>query len=110
MIEIAITDPQYQEKLLLMEMLSIVKDPELDLNIVDLGLIYWVSFDLQEKKISILMTLSTPACPAGDYIRSAVEMTAEKAFPAFTIAIEITFTPAWSADMISEMGRQELGW
>jgi metal-sulfur cluster biosynthetic enzyme len=56
------------------------------------------------------MTLSTPACPAGDYIRSAVEMTAEKAFPAFTIAIEITFTPAWSADMISEMGRQELGW
>lgn len=110
MIEITITDPQYQEKLLLMEMLSMVKDPELDLNVVDLGLIYGFSFDMKEKTISILMTLSTPACPAGDYIRSAVEMTAAKTFPAFKIAVEITFTPEWSADMISEMGRQELGW
>ncbi|NHA02583.1 metal-sulfur cluster assembly factor [Mucilaginibacter sp. HC2] len=93
-----------------MEILSVVKDPELDLNVVDLGLIYGFSFDVKERKISILMTLSTPACPAGDYIRSAVEMSAAKAFPAFTIAVEITFNPAWSADMISEMGRRELGW
>ncbi|MEO6850365.1 MAG: metal-sulfur cluster assembly factor [Mucilaginibacter sp.] len=108
MIQLDITDPHYQEELLLMEMLSTVKDPELDLNVVDLGLIYNIA--ITENKINILMTLSTPACPAADYLKTAVELVAQKAFKDALIEVDITFEPEWSGDMISEAGRKELGW
>ncbi|MEO6520609.1 MAG: metal-sulfur cluster assembly factor [Mucilaginibacter sp.] len=108
MIQLDITDPNYQDKLLLMEMLSTVKDPELGLNVVDLGLIYQVA--ISENKVNILMTLSTPACPAADYLKTAVELTASNTFKDYIIIVEITFEPEWNGDMISEAGRKELGW
>jgi len=87
-----------------------VRDPELELNIVDLGLIYGIDVDKEKKITSIIMTLSTPTCPAGDYIKGGVELMAKEACPGFEIRIEVTFEPLWSADNISEAGREELGW
>ena len=110
MTDIEITDPQYGDKILLMQMLSLVRDPELDLNIVDLGLIYEINIDKENAQIDILMTLSTRACPAGDYIKAGVELMAKEAFKSYNISIEVTFEPQWSPDMISEQGRRELGW
>ena len=110
MTDIALTDPQYEDKVRLMQMLSLIRDPELELNIVDLGLIYGIKIDNEARQITITMTLSTPACPAGDYIRGGVELMAKEAFNGYHINIDLTFIPGWSGDMISEAGRQELGW
>lgn len=108
--DLEITDPFFEEKAQLLQMLSLVRDPELELNIVDLGLIYDVEIDKVRKLATITMTLSTPACPAGDYIKGGVELMAKESLPGYNIIINLTFEPEWSADKISEAGRQELGW
>lgn len=108
--DIEITDPCYEEKIRLLQLLSLVRDPELELNVVDLGLIYGIEIDKDKKLTEITMTLSTPTCPAGDYIKGGVELMAREACPGFEIRIEVTFEPLWSADNISEAGREELGW
>jgi len=108
--KLEITDPQYEGKLLLMQKLSEVMDPELGLNIIDLGLVYDIEIDNESKVISIIMTLSTPACPAGGFIKGNVELVARESYPDFTIAITLTFEPRWSSAMVSEAGRQALGW
>jgi len=110
MTSIEITDPQYGDKMRLMQMLSLVRDPELDLNIVDLGLIYEIDINKEAGEIRITMTLSTRACPAGDYIKAGVELMAKETFNNYSVQVDITFEPEWSADMISAEGRQELGW
>ena len=107
--DIEITDPAYEEKIRLLQMLSLVRDPELELNIVDLGLIYNIGIDKAKKLAEITMTLSTRACPAGEYIKGGVELMARESFPDYQIKVEITFEPEWSADNISQAGRQEMG-
>jgi metal-sulfur cluster biosynthetic enzyme len=110
MTDIEISDPQYGDKIRLMQMLSLVKDPELELNIVDLGLIYAIVIDKDKQEITITLTLSSRACPAGDYIKGGVELMSKEAFNDYSVTVDITFEPEWSADMISEDGKQELGW
>lgn len=110
MTDIEITDPQYQDKIRLLQMLSFVRDPELELNIVDLGLIYEIEIDNEKKQVVITMTFSTPACPAGDYLKGAVALMAKETFKGYDVTVDITFVPEWSANMISEAGREELGW
>lgn len=107
---IEIFDPCYEEKIRLLQLLSLVRDPELELNIVDLGLIYGIEIDKINRVTEITMTLSTPACPAGEYIRGSVAMMGKEACPGYEIRINLTFEPEWSADKISEDGRKELGW
>lgn len=108
--DLEITDPFFEEKAQLLQMLSLVRDPELELNIVDLGLIYDIEIDKSQKTVKITMTLSTRACPAGEYIKGGVELMAKESCPGYEIIINLTFEPEWSADNISEAGRQELGW
>jgi metal-sulfur cluster biosynthetic enzyme len=108
--DLEITDPFFEEKALILQGLSLVRDPELELNIVDLGLIYDIGIDKVKKVLTITMTLSTPACPAGEYIKGGVELMAKESCPGYDIIINLTFEPEWSADKISEVGRQELGW
>ncbi len=90
------------------QLLYTVMDPEVELNIVDLGLLYSVAYD-GEKQVEIKMTLSTPACPLGDAIMMNVKQTINNKFPEFEINVELTFEPPWSADMISEKGKIQLG-
>jgi metal-sulfur cluster biosynthetic enzyme len=110
MTDIEISDPQYEDKIRLMQMLSLVRDPELELNIVDLGLIYEINIDHVKRQVAVIMTLSTPACPAGDYIKGSVELMAKETFKDHEIDVQVTFEPEWNADRISEAGREELGW
>lgn len=85
-----------------------VMDPEIGLNIVDLGLIYQIDFDETESKIFCKMTLTTQFCPMGESITDAAEETLKSVFPEYQIAIELTFEPQWNHQMISEEGRKFL--
>jgi len=86
-----------------------VKDPELMLNIVDLGLVYEI--DITEKKTAeITMTLTSPGCPAGPQIISDVQREAHNAYPDLEqVNIHLTWTPFWNPDMMSDEAKDELG-
>jgi metal-sulfur cluster biosynthetic enzyme len=84
-----------------------VKDPELDLNIIDLGLVYGVRVD--GTKVSVEMTLTSPACPAGPQIVGEAERVI-KAMPGVgEVAINLVWTPFWSPDLIEPRVRAYMG-
>lgn len=85
-----------------------VLDPEIGLNVIDLGLIYRICFDDSEQKIACCMTLTTQHCPMGESIMEGVRNALENTFPAYAIDVELTFDPPWEAEMISEAGRNFL--
>jgi len=88
--------------------LKFVIDPEVEVNIVDMGLIYKVEYD-GEKTVNIEMTLSTPACPIGDAIVLNVQEAIKSKFPDFEVDVNLVFDPPWSPDMVSEEGKVLLG-
>lgn len=88
--------------------LKFVIDPEVEVNIVDMGLIYKVEYD-GEKKVDIEMTLSTPACPIGDAIVLNVKEAIIGKFPDFEVEVKLVFDPPWTPDKVSEAGKQILG-
>ncbi|MBT3229278.1 MAG: DUF59 domain-containing protein [Candidatus Marinimicrobia bacterium] len=85
-----------------------VMDPEIELNIVDLGLIYSLSYDGQSQ-VEVKMTFSTPACPLGDAILMNIRQSIANVYPEFEVDIEVVFEPIWNSEMISEKGRLLLG-
>jgi metal-sulfur cluster biosynthetic enzyme len=89
-------------------LLQNVMDPEIGLNIVDLGLIYQVDFDEEEKRIYCLMTLTTQFCPMGEAITDAAKEVLHSGFPEYEIKIELTYDPPWSHERISDEGREFL--
>ena len=85
-----------------------VMDPEIGLNVVDLGLIYQLDFDEPGKKIFCAMTLTTPFCPMGESITDAAGESLKESFPGYEIVLKLTFDPPWNHQMISEEGREFL--
>ena len=85
-----------------------VMDPEIGLNIVDLGLIYQLDFDESEKRIYCAMTLTTQFCPMGESITNAVKENLKLSFPEYKLTIKLTFDPPWNHEMISEEGHEFL--
>jgi metal-sulfur cluster biosynthetic enzyme len=85
-----------------------VVDPELGLNIVDLGLIYQLDFDEAEKITYCSMTLTTQFCPMGESIAHWTEETLKITFPEYDTKLELTFSPTWNHEMVSEEGREFL--
>jgi len=88
--------------------LQMVTDPEIGLNIVDLGLIYQVDFDEAEKTIYCTMTLTTQFCPMGESITQASQETLRGAFPGYNPVVQLTFDPPWSHERISAEGKEFL--
>jgi FeS assembly SUF system protein len=85
-----------------------VYDPEIPVNIYDLGLIYELTID-KERMVSILMTFTAPNCPMADQVMAEVQQSVE-AVPGITgCKIELTFEPEWDRSMLSEEARVELG-
>jgi metal-sulfur cluster biosynthetic enzyme len=91
-----------------------VVDPEIGLNIVDLGLVYDVDVVDAGKAVNVDMTLTTPACPAGPMIldNAKKEIGALKdVYPELEdITINLVWTPFWNPSMMSEDAREELGY
>jgi len=88
--------------------LSHVMDPEIEIDIINLGLVYDIKYD-GNKTVDVLMTLSTPSCPLSDAIVQSVEESIKNKYPGFNVLVELTFDPPWSAALISEKGKQLLG-
>lgn len=106
--ELSVTDPYYTEQMMAQQALYQVIDPELFVNVIDLGLIYKIDFT-QAHTASVLMTLSTPHCPMGEAITNGVRNALEITFPGKTILVELTFDPPWNYEMITEEGKRQLG-
>ncbi|MBL0293197.1 MAG: metal-sulfur cluster assembly factor [Saprospiraceae bacterium] len=88
--------------------LELVNDPEIGLNVVDLGLIYEINFMEDEQKIACTMTLTTQFCPMGESIVENVKLSLQSSFAKYTAEVNLTFDPPWSFEQISELGRQYL--
>ncbi len=86
-----------------------VHDPEIGLNIVDLGLIY--NIDVKDGKVvDIEMTLTSPGCPVGPQIIQGVQTYVNRAFPDLeAINIHIVWSPLWNPDMMSQAAKDQLG-
>lgn len=78
-----------------MEELKPIRDPELDISIVDLGLIYNVSFQNDGKKVFVEMTLTSPACPVGPQLISAVYAKASSIQGVENAEVKLVWTPKW---------------
>jgi len=88
--------------------LTQVMDPEIEIDIVNLGLIYDIKFD-GVNKVDIIMTMSTPACPLSDAIVQNVKESIMHKYTNFTVNVEVVFEPAWHSGLISEEGKEMLG-
>ena len=94
---------------LIIEKLIQIKDPELGINIYDLGLIYDVKID-EFNNIKILMTLTTVNCPVADSFPLEVAKKTNEIEGIGQVAVKLTFEPTWNKDMMSEDARLALGY
>jgi metal-sulfur cluster biosynthetic enzyme len=85
-----------------------VYDPEIGLNVVDLGLIYEINFDETHQQIICTMTLTSQFCPMGESITDSVKSFLQASFTNYAVEINLTFEPAWNYERISEEGKQFL--
>ena len=92
----------------IVQYLKTVYDPEMPVNIYDLGLIYKV--DLQDDgQLAIDMTLTAPNCPAADFIIEDVTQKMRSIDGVTDVKVNLVFEPEWSKDMMSEEAKLELG-
>lgn len=102
-----ITDKSSFLKLSITEVLRTVPDPELNINIIDLGLVYGI--DLADgKRIIVTMTLSSRHCPMGEAILDSVRNSLSHNFPEYEIEVLLVWEPVWNYDKISEEGLRQL--
>ena len=92
----------------IIEALRDVYDPEIPVNIYDLGLVYSIEID-EENKANIVMTLTAPGCPVADMIVQNVYEFVTTIDGIEDAYIELTFDPPWDKSMMSEEARLELG-
>ena len=85
-----------------------VYDPEIPVNIYDLGLIYELTIN-KAREVSILMTFTAPNCPMADQVMMEVQQGVESVPGVTKCTIELTFEPQWDRSMLSEEARVELG-
>jgi len=88
--------------------LQTIYDPEIPVNIYELGLIYDVDVSLQNE-VHIRMTLTTPYCPAAQHLPLEVEAKLKAIEGVKSVQVEIVWDPPWSMDMMSEAAKLELG-
>ena len=95
-----------QERII--EALKTVYDPEIPVNIYDLGLIYRIELT-DDARAEVDMTLTAPTCPAADFIMEDVRMRVEGITGITSATINLVFEPEWDKDMMSEEAKLELG-
>jgi metal-sulfur cluster biosynthetic enzyme len=85
-----------------------VYDPELGLNIVELGLVYEVS-EPREGDLYIRMTMTTPGCPMHDSIHEAVERAVMHVFGVADVKVDVVWDPPWTPELMTDQARAKLG-
>lgn len=97
---------EIEEKIV--DMLKTVFDPEIPVNVYDLGLIYKIDVS-EDGEVSIDMTLTASNCPAADFIMEDVRQKVESIDGVNSATINLVFEPEWDKDMMSEEAKLELG-
>ena len=97
---------QTEEKIV--EMLKTVYDPEIPVNVYDLGLIYKIDLD-DNGSLNIDMTLTAPSCPAADFLMEDIRQKMESIDEVKDVTVNLVFEPEWTKDMMSEEAKLELG-
>ena len=92
------------------DLLRDVIDPEIGINIVDLGLVYDVNL-ASDGMVAITMTLTTPGCPLGGYITDSINDTLDGVPGVADVDVRIIWDPPWDPDkMMSDWAKEQLGW
>lgn len=91
------------------ELLKTVFDPEIPVNVYDLGLIYRIEYDPSDKVLHVDMTLTAPSCPAADFIMEDVRQKLVSIEGPEKVDLRLVFEPEWNNDMMAEEAKLELG-
>ncbi len=91
------------------EILKTVYDPEIPVNVYDLGLIYRIELSDDGSALDVDMTLTAPNCPAADFIVEDVRQKLEAVEGISKVNVQLVFEPEWNKDMMSEEAKMELG-
>lgn len=98
-------------KATIQEALETVIDPEVGVNVYDLGLIYEVRLSDDNRAMEVSMTMTTPACPMSAMLTDQVHAALRARFPALeSVEVNLVWDPPWSPQMMSERAKQQLGW
>ena len=97
---------ELEEKIV--EMINTVYDPEIPVNIYDLGLIYRIELK-DDNSVDIDMTLTAPNCPAADFMMEDVRMKVEAIEGITAVNLNLVFEPEWNQDLLTEEAKLELG-
>ena len=97
---------ELEEKIV--EMIKTVYDPEIPVNIYDLGLIYRIEVK-EDSSVDIDMTLTAPNCPAADFMMEDVRMKVEAIEGVTAVNLNLVFEPEWSQDLMTEEAKLDLG-
>ena len=98
---------QKQERVI--EVLRTVFDPEIPVNIYDLGLIYRIELSDDGKELAVDMTLTAPNCPAADFIMEDVRQKLETIDGIAKVDLQLVLEPEWTKEMMSDEAKVELG-
>ena len=101
------TDFNENLKAEIIDALREVYDPEIPINVYDLGLIYTI--EPNNGQVHIKMSLTSPTCPTADYIQEMITSAISAVQGVKDVEIELTFEPRWTPDRVSEDAREELG-
>ena len=93
-----------------LDALKNVEDPELDMNIVDLGLVYGVELDDAKGHVHIDLTLTSPGCPLGPEIIRDIKMEVQEVEDVLRVDVDLVWSPLWHPSMMSELAKDELGY
>lgn len=92
----------------IVKMLKTVFDPEIPVDVYNLGLIYAIDV-LDNGTVKIDMTLTAPSCPASDFLMEDIRMKVESVEGVKAVEVQLVFEPEWDKDMMSEEAKLELG-
>ena len=84
-----------------------IHDPEVGINIVDMGLIY--GLEIEDSKVGVYMTLTSPGCPVGPQILSQIDTKVRELEGVEDVDVNVVWTPPWTPDMLSDEAKDELG-
>ncbi|MGQ9365861.1 metal-sulfur cluster assembly factor [Azospirillum sp. A39] len=92
------------------EALRAVIDPEMGIDVVELGLVYGIDV-APDGAVSVRLTMTSPACPLGEYLRETAESAIRVAVPeAGGVDVALVVEPPWTAERMSPAARRQLGW
>ena len=93
----------------IMKLLEEIIDPEIGVDIVNLGLVYGIEQD-DNNHIHVTMTMTSMGCPLHKYITDEVKKIITKRIPDAEVEVELVWDPVWTPDMMSDRARKMLGW